>query len=763
MNRCIACYRCVRYYQDYCGGHDLQVFGAHNHVYFGRQEDGALDNEFSGNLVEVCPTGVFTDKTFSKHYTRKWDLQSAPSVCPHCALGCNTSPGERYGVLRRVVNRYHGEVNGYFLCDRGRFGYDFVNGAARLRQSRIRNQPPLGVKGLANLFGQIVRNARGLIGIGSPRASLEANFALRELVGPEHFFLGVADSVHAMLRNIANLLQYGPLRTASLREAEQADAVLVLGEDVSNTAPRLALALRQAVRAGQFAAADRLRIPRWQDAAVRTVGQGMTHPLFIASYAPTRLDDIAAGMLRGGPEAIASLALAVAGHLAETGAPGEAAAEPDLAGRIAAALLAAERPLIVCGTGCGSAAVVAAAGRIAAILAERRQGRPTAVHFALPECNSLGLALLGGGPLSAAFAAVEEGRADSVVVLENDLYRHAPKTAVDAFLARAVHSVVLDQVRHATADQAELALAASAYAESEGTWISSEGRAQRHFQVFAPAETIRPSWCWLAEAGALPWPDIDTVTAACAAALPAFSAIPAAAPAAGFRLAGRKIPRQPHRYSGRTAMLAQVSVHEPKQRVDQESALAFSMEGALGSHPPALNPFSWAPGWNSCQSVNQFQEEIGGHLAGGDPGVRLIEPAAVSNGPTAGSVATAAADAGSTGDSVTSVLVESQEEQAPNRWRFVPLHHVFGGDELSALAPAIAERAPAPFLAVSPEDAARAGLEAGQEVPVATQGAIFRLPIRILPGLASGLAGIPAGLPGLAWAEFEGGWWEYPP
>ena len=80
MNRCITCYRCVRYYRDYAGGDDLQAFGSRDRMYFGRAEEGVLENEFSGNLVEVCPTGVFTDKPFSAKYTRKWDLQSAPSI-----------------------------------------------------------------------------------------------------------------------------------------------------------------------------------------------------------------------------------------------------------------------------------------------------------------------------------------------------------------------------------------------------------------------------------------------------------------------------------------------------------------------------------------------------------------------------------------------------------------------------------------------------------------------------------------------------------
>ena len=84
MNRCIQCYRCVRFYKDYAGGDDLDVFASRSNVYFGRHEDGVLENEFSGNLTEVCPTGVFTDKTLKQHYTRKWDLTTAPSVCQHC-------------------------------------------------------------------------------------------------------------------------------------------------------------------------------------------------------------------------------------------------------------------------------------------------------------------------------------------------------------------------------------------------------------------------------------------------------------------------------------------------------------------------------------------------------------------------------------------------------------------------------------------------------------------------------------------------------
>ncbi len=54
-------------------------------------------------------------------------MQFAPSICQQCSIGCNISPGERYGELRRIENRYNGTVNHYFLCDRGRFGYGYVD------------------------------------------------------------------------------------------------------------------------------------------------------------------------------------------------------------------------------------------------------------------------------------------------------------------------------------------------------------------------------------------------------------------------------------------------------------------------------------------------------------------------------------------------------------------------------------------------------------------------------------------------------------
>ena len=334
MNRCIACYRCVRYYKDYAGGEDLGVYGAHDNVYFGRVEDGTLESEFSGNLVEVCPTGVFTDKTHSERYNRKWDMQFAPSICQQCSVGCNISPGERYGELRRIENRFHGSVNHYFLCDRGRFGYGYVNLADRPRQPLLKDgndQLTITVDGALNRAADALRTARDLIGIGSPRASLESNFALRELVGEANFYAGVEQAEWACQLKMLQILQQGGVPTPSLRDMEEADAILLLGEDVTMSAARIALALRQAVKGKARELARKMKVDLWQVAAVQTLGQNERYPLLITSLDTTRLDDVAADKLHAPYADQARLGFAIA-NLLDPAAPAVSRPLPRTAG-----------------------------------------------------------------------------------------------------------------------------------------------------------------------------------------------------------------------------------------------------------------------------------------------------------------------------------------------------------------------------------------------------------------------------------------------
>lgn len=738
MNRCIACYRCVRYYKDYAGGTDLGVYGAHDNVYFGRIEDGTLESEFSGNLVEVCPTGVFTDKTHSERYNRKWDMQFAPSICHGCSSGCNISPGERYGELRRIENRFNGSVNQYFLCDRGRFGYGYVNREDRPRQPLLAGQA-IGLDAALDKAAELLKGKR-VIGIGSPRASLESNFALRELVGANNFYSGIAAGELANIRLIRDLLQNGPLPTPTLRDVELHDAIFVLGEDLTQTAARMALALRQAVKGKATEIAAGARIQDWHMAAVQNVAQHALHPLFIASVTETRLDDIAEQCVHAAPADLARIGFAVA-HAIDPSAPAVDGLEAEaqaLVQRIADALLAAKRPLIVSGASLGDKALIEAAVNIASALKNREKNG--SLSLVVPEANSLGLALLGGESVDAALDALSNGQADAVIVLENDLYRRADAAKVDAALSAAQLVIVADHQRTATSERAHLLLPVASFAEGDGTLVSLEGRAQRFFQVYEPSYydagiLIREGWRWLhalhstLQGKAVDWTQLDQVTEACAASNPLLAGIKDAAPSASFRIKGLKLAREPHRYSGRTAMRANISVHEPRQPQDQDTAFAFSMEGYAGSKEDRQQiPFAWSPGWNSPQAWNKFQDEVGGHLRAGDPGVRLLEAA---------------------GNVLPWFAVNAAFNPAAGTWQVAPLHHLFGSEENSARAKPIQERMPEPYVALARDEAARLGVNDGALLALRVNGQALRLPLQVRDDLAVGLVGLPVGLPGI--------------
>ncbi|MBD8496397.1 NADH-quinone oxidoreductase subunit NuoG [Pseudomonas syringae] len=744
MNRCIACYRCVRYYKDYAGGTDLGVYGAHDNVYFGRVEDGALESEFSGNLTEVCPTGVFTDKTHSERYNRKWDMQFSPSICHGCSSGCNISPGERYGELRRIENRFNGSVNQYFLCDRGRFGYGYVNRTDRPRQpllSRGQEQVRLSLDEALDTAADLLRG-RNIVGIGSPRASLEGNYALRELVGAEHFYSGMEAGELERVRLIVQVLNDSPLPIPNLREIEDHDAVFVLGEDLTQTAARVALALRQAVKGKARDMAAAMKVQPWLDAAVRNIAQDELNPLFIASLAETRLDDVAAECVHAAPDDLARLGFAVA-HAIDASAPAVEGLEPEareLVQRIADALLAAKRPLIISGGSLGSKALIEAAANIAKAL--KLRDKPGSISLVVPEANSMGLALLGGDSVNAALQQVIDGKADAIVVLENDLYTRVDAALVDAALSAAKVVIVADHQKTATTDRAHLVLPAASFAEGDGTLVSLEGRAQRFFQVFDPTYLdasilVHEGWRWLHALRStllnqpVDWTQLDQVTQACANSTPRLAGIINAAPSASFRVKGLKLAREPLRYSGRTAMRANISVHEPRTPQDKDTAFAFSMEGYSGSAEPRQQvPFAWSPGWNSPQAWNKFQDEVGGHLRAGDPGTRLIE---------------------SNGDDRLSWFggVPRAFSPAQGTWQAVPFYHLFGSEENSSKAAPVQERIPAAYVALAKAEADRLGVNEGALLSLNVAGKTLRLPLRINEELGTGLIGLPAGLAGI--------------
>ena len=561
-------------------------------------------------------------------------------------------------------------------------------------------------------------------------------------LGEENFYTGIAHGEQERLQLALKVLREGGIYTPALREIESYDAVLVLGEDVTQTGARVALAVRQAVKgkAREMAAAQ--KVADWQIAAILNIGQRAKHPLFVTNVDDTRLDDIAAWTYRAPVEDQARLGFAIA-HALDNSAPAVDGIEPELQSKIdviVQALAGAKKPLIISGTNAGSAEVIQAAANVAKALKGR--GADVGITMIARSVNSMGLGIMGGGSLEEALTELETGRADAVVVLENDLHRHASATRVNAALAKAPLVMVVDHQRTAIMENAHLVLSAASFAESDGTVINNEGRAQRFFQVYDPAyydskTVMLESWRWLHSLHStllsreVDWTQLDHVIDAVVAKIPELAGIKDAAPDATFRIRGQKLAREPHRYSGRTAMRANISVHEPRQPQDIDTMFTFSMEG--NNQPTAHRsqvPFAWAPGWNSPQAWNKFQDEVGGKLRFGDPGVRLFETS--ENGL----------------DYFTSVPARFQPQDG--KWRIAPYYHLFGSDELSQRAPVFQSRMPQPYIKLNPADAAKLGVNAGTRVSFSYDGNTVTLPVEIAEGLTAGQVGLPMGMSGIA-------------
>jgi NADH-quinone oxidoreductase subunit G len=280
---------------------------------------------------------------------------------------------------------------------------------------------------------------------------------------------------------------------------------------------------------------------------------------------------------------------------------------------------------------------------------------------------------------------------------------------------------------------------AGTFAESDGTLINNEGRAQRFFQVYEATDVVKESWRWIMEIGKhignpiiKQWTNFTDVTKAISDREPLLKGIENTTPPPEFRIAGQKIPREPHRYSGRTSMLANLNVSEPKPHADPDSALSYTMEGYRGQPPSSMIPFFWAPGWNSVQSVNKYQEEVGAALKGGDPGVMLLRPDGTAK------YFTAIPD-----------IYKSIDGQL---WA-VAIHHIFGSEEMSAKSKSVAERIPQAYVLLNTEEASTKQIREAENLSFQIDGQDYDLPVKLSDKMPKGAIGFPVGLPNVPFSD----------
>ena len=133
QERCILCTRCTRFLDEITHTGELGIFQRGDHCQIDVFPGVALDNAYSGNVADICPVGALTNKDF-RFRARVWYLESAQSICPGCATGCNIDVHHRRNEIFRYRPRFNHDVNSYWMCDEGRLSYRRYQGEGRLLQ-----------------------------------------------------------------------------------------------------------------------------------------------------------------------------------------------------------------------------------------------------------------------------------------------------------------------------------------------------------------------------------------------------------------------------------------------------------------------------------------------------------------------------------------------------------------------------------------------------------------------------------------------------
>ena len=267
--RCIQCSRCTRFAEEVAGEALIDFAGRGDNVEVATFPGEPFSSYFSGNTVQICPVGALTATPY-RFAARPWDLEQVESTCTGCSVGCRVAVQSSAGRLTRLLGVDSDPVNHSWLCDKGRFGFESVNGpdegAADLAltdPARRISEPMVRIDGTLTptSWSEALRAAAGIIrsagpgalgAIGGAQSTNEGAFAfstlLKGIVG--------TDSVDAQLGDGLDPALISALPRATIDEAASACTVLVLSGDLREELPVLFLRLRSAARSGQTSIVD---------------------------------------------------------------------------------------------------------------------------------------------------------------------------------------------------------------------------------------------------------------------------------------------------------------------------------------------------------------------------------------------------------------------------------------------------------------------------------------------------------------------------
>jgi NADH-quinone oxidoreductase subunit G len=575
--RCILCYRCVRFSQEVSEDSQLQLLERGDRSYVGTFDDRPYIAPFQGNITELCPVGALTNYTY-RFQARPWDIEQGGSVCTLCPSQCNVSFTIRDEQVKRVIARDNPEVDDGWLCDKGRYGFQAMYSLDRVMNPlRIESGNPVP----AGWSEAIEIAAAGLAESGARTAALvgdasnEEGFLIQSIVRDA---LGSADidCRQAPTAGRDALVAFAdPAISARTVDIDTADVVLVIGTDPIHTSPAYDLRIRKAVRRNGTA-------------------------LAVATDRPSALDGGASEVERYAPGQAAAFLRGLAAEV-------KAGADAGLAGL----LRGAEEAVIVWGEriGRGESGGEALAALFELSQALELDGKPESGLIEIPDvANARGLREVGclpdagpglsritaGRDVEQIRAGLESGEITSLLLFGVDPLRDFPDTdgwrrALDA----ADHVVCFSMNATATTEYADVVFPLESHAEKDGTVTHPEGRLQRVRPSAKRPGDIRAGWMALAELSAAIGHETGIHSAP-----EAFEAITAAVPfydgLTDEKIAGRGIRWQDNEAANLFAQnLVTASASSPNGAAasDSEGSVDGGSGGAPGdSRPPESSP-----------------------------------------------------------------------------------------------------------------------------------------------------------------------------
>jgi NADH-quinone oxidoreductase subunit G len=481
--RCILCYRCVRFSQEVAEDEQLQLLERGASTFVGTFDDRPYIAPFHGNIIELCPVGALTSDAY-RFRARPWDIEDAGTVCTLCPSQCNIKLTVRDERIQRVLARDNFEVDDGWLCDKGRFGYQAIESPDRITDPMIRrggSLVPVTWEEALEAAAKGLREAGEATGaiVGGPSSNEEGYLTqriVRGALGSPHV-VSTYDENHE--RDLLVELSR-PALAASVSDIDRAESILVLGTDPLHSMPIVDLRIRKVVRRNGTR-------------------------LAVATDRPTAIDGVAEETARYAPGALSAFA---AGLAAEAGAEVYDRADGELgadAERIAGILRPGSTVIVWAGE--PSLALADLAAQLDAKLLEipsGANGRGLREVGCTPVAGpGLSETRAGLGPIDLC-DALTEGAVEAAFLVNADPVRDAPNgPAWSDALQKANFVLAISMFEDASTKHADVVFPAESYAEKEGTVTHPDGRLQRVRQGVPNPGNARPTWTVLVELAAL--------------------------------------------------------------------------------------------------------------------------------------------------------------------------------------------------------------------------------------------------------------------